>query len=162
MRNWVFVNYTQVIAVSCIIKQLYSRTNWHPNYVNSLSNILHRTMLCWTVYDEKKMFLNFGIQEGVCSQFIFFLLFISFHVKGGHIIGKTSCENLCVSGSSFTSHSGPTLNFHNPLHSAGGSSSGSATLVKVLILQNNNIINSISRTVHRFHGSHQWKQPDLK
>ncbi|XP_071854160.1 amidase-like isoform X2 [Apostichopus japonicus] len=48
---------------------------------------------------------------------------------GGHIIGKTSCENLCVSGSSFTSHSGPTLNFHNPLHSAGGSSSGSATLV---------------------------------
>ncbi|PIK35543.1 putative glutamyl-tRNA(Gln) amidotransferase subunit A, mitochondrial-like [Apostichopus japonicus] len=54
---------------------------------------------------------------------------------GGNIIGKTSCENLCVSGSSFTSHSGPTLNFHNPLHSAGGSSSGSATLVKVLILQ---------------------------
>src|SRR3989454_7816891 len=48
---------------------------------------------------------------------------------GGEIVGKAVCEHLCFSGSSFTSDTGPVLNPHNPEHSAGGSSSGSAALV---------------------------------
>jgi amidase len=48
---------------------------------------------------------------------------------GGEILGKAVCEHLCFSGSSFTSDTGPVLNPHNPEHSAGGSSSGSAALV---------------------------------
>ena len=48
---------------------------------------------------------------------------------GGEIIGKTVCENLCLTGGSHTSATGPVLNPHNPKYSAGGSSSGSAALV---------------------------------
>lgn len=49
--------------------------------------------------------------------------------SGGHIIGKAACENLCFSGSSFTSGKGTIRNPVRPLHSAGGSSGGSAALV---------------------------------
>jgi len=48
---------------------------------------------------------------------------------GATITGKAVCEYFCVSGSSFTSSTGPV---HNPVkhgYSAGGSSSGSAALV---------------------------------
>lgn len=48
---------------------------------------------------------------------------------GGEIIGKAVCEDLCFSGGSFTSATGPVLNPHNPEYNAGGSSSGSAALV---------------------------------
>lgn len=49
--------------------------------------------------------------------------------SGGRILGKAVCENLCFSGGSHTSDSGPVHNPHNPSRSAGGSSSGSAALV---------------------------------
>ncbi len=49
--------------------------------------------------------------------------------SGGNILGKAVCESLCFSGGSHTSDTGPVLNPHNHLHSAGGSSSGSAALV---------------------------------
>ncbi|XP_072027626.1 amidase-like isoform X3 [Amphiura filiformis] len=48
---------------------------------------------------------------------------------GGTISGKSTNENLCFSGSSFTTGKGPVLNPHDPTRSAGGSSSGSAVLV---------------------------------
>ena len=48
---------------------------------------------------------------------------------GGEIIGKAVCEDLCFSGASFTSATGPVLNPHNPKYNAGGSSSGPAALV---------------------------------
>lgn len=48
---------------------------------------------------------------------------------GGKVIGKAVCEDLCFSGGSFTSATGPVLNPHNPKYNAGGSSSGSAALV---------------------------------
>ncbi|MBW2057293.1 MAG: amidase [Deltaproteobacteria bacterium] len=48
---------------------------------------------------------------------------------GGEIIGKAVCEDLCLTGGSHTSVTGPVLNPHNPRYSAGGSSSGSAVLV---------------------------------
>ncbi len=48
---------------------------------------------------------------------------------GGEIIGKAVCEDLCFSGGSFTSATGPVLNPHNPKFNAGGSSSGSAALL---------------------------------
>jgi len=47
---------------------------------------------------------------------------------GGEIIGKAVCEDLCFSGASFTSATGPVLNPHNPKFNAGGSSSGSTVL----------------------------------
>lgn len=50
---------------------------------------------------------------------------------GGTIGGKAVCENLCFSGSSFTSDSGPVRNPYDPTRSAGGSSSGSAVLVAI-------------------------------
>ncbi|MBT6984971.1 MAG: amidase, partial [Rhodospirillaceae bacterium] len=49
--------------------------------------------------------------------------------EGATITGKAVCEYFCLSGSSFTSATGPV---HNPVkygYSAGGSSSGSAALV---------------------------------
>ena len=49
---------------------------------------------------------------------------------GGHIVGKAVCENLCVSAGSFTAATGPTVNPHNKTRMAGGSSSGSAALVR--------------------------------
>ena len=48
---------------------------------------------------------------------------------GGHIIGKAVCENLCNSGASFTSATGPVVNPHDSTRIAGGSSSGCAALV---------------------------------
>jgi amidase len=48
---------------------------------------------------------------------------------GGVIVGKTVCEDLCFSGGSHTSQPGPVRNPHNRLHSAGGSSSGSAAAI---------------------------------
>lgn len=50
---------------------------------------------------------------------------------GGCIAGKTVCENLCLSGSSYTSANGPVRNPHDTTRSAGGSSSGSAVAVLV-------------------------------
>lgn len=48
---------------------------------------------------------------------------------GGIVRGKAVCENLCFSGGSHTSDSGPVRNPYDPTRSAGGSSSGSAVLV---------------------------------
>jgi amidase len=48
---------------------------------------------------------------------------------GAEIVGKAVSEHLCMSGSSFTADTGPVLNPHSQMHSAGGSSSGSAALV---------------------------------
>jgi amidase len=48
---------------------------------------------------------------------------------GATIVGKTVCEDLCCSGSSFTSASGPVRNPWDTTREAGGSSSGSAALV---------------------------------
>ncbi|MGB3370144.1 MAG: amidase [Rhodococcus sp. (in: high G+C Gram-positive bacteria)] len=48
---------------------------------------------------------------------------------GAEIAGKSVCEDLCFSGSSFTSASGPVRNPWDPSREAGGSSSGSAALV---------------------------------
>jgi len=48
---------------------------------------------------------------------------------GGIIAGKAACEDLCFSGASHTAATGPIRNPHNPAHSAGGSSGGSAALV---------------------------------
>lgn len=48
---------------------------------------------------------------------------------GGTIVGKAVCENLCFSGGSHTSATGPVRNPHNPDFMAGGSSSGCAALL---------------------------------
>lgn len=48
---------------------------------------------------------------------------------GAEIVGKATCENLCVSGGSHTAVSGPVRNPYNPAYSAGGSSSGNAVLI---------------------------------
>src|ERR1700728_4107678 len=48
---------------------------------------------------------------------------------GATITGKSVCEDLCFSGGSHTSKTGPVRNPWNPAKSAGGSSSGSAALV---------------------------------
>ena len=48
---------------------------------------------------------------------------------GGTIVGKATCEGLCLSGGSHTSATGPVHNPHRRGHSAGGSSSGCAVLV---------------------------------
>ena len=48
---------------------------------------------------------------------------------GGEIVGKSNCENLCVSGGSHTSYPRPVKNPRNPKYMAGGSSSGSAALL---------------------------------
>jgi len=48
---------------------------------------------------------------------------------GGRITGKAVCEDLCFSGGSHTSRTGPVRNPWDPSRSAGGSSSGSAALV---------------------------------
>ena len=48
---------------------------------------------------------------------------------GGTIVGKSVCEYFCFSGGSHTSANGPVHNAHRMGYSAGGSSSGSATLV---------------------------------
>src|SRR5580692_1011879 len=48
---------------------------------------------------------------------------------GATIAGKALCEDLCFSGGSHTSRTGPVLNPWDRSRSAGGSSSGSAALV---------------------------------
>ncbi|MEV7008190.1 amidase family protein [Streptosporangium sp. NPDC051022] len=48
---------------------------------------------------------------------------------GGVVVGTSVCEDLCYSGSSFTSAHGPVGNPWDPRRSAGGSSSGAAVLV---------------------------------
>ncbi|RPA19870.1 amidase [Gordonia sp. OPL2] len=48
---------------------------------------------------------------------------------GGEIAGKSVCEDLCFSGSSFTPATGPVRNPWNPSREAGGSSGGSGALV---------------------------------
>src|SRR5882757_8388222 len=48
---------------------------------------------------------------------------------GATVTGKAVCEDLCFSGSSFTSRTGPVRNPWDRTRSAGGSSSGSAALV---------------------------------
>ncbi|XP_072025732.1 amidase-like [Amphiura filiformis] len=48
---------------------------------------------------------------------------------GATILGKAKSENLCFSGSSFTTGYGPVSNFHVKARSAGGSSCGSGVLV---------------------------------
>ncbi|MEB3979831.1 amidase [Mycobacterium sp. 663a-19] len=48
---------------------------------------------------------------------------------GATIAGKSVCEDLCASGSSFTSASGPVRNPWDTARETGGSSSGSAALV---------------------------------
>ena len=48
---------------------------------------------------------------------------------GATITGKAVCEDLCFSGGSHTSRTGPVRNPWDPTRSAGGSSSGSAALV---------------------------------
>jgi amidase len=48
---------------------------------------------------------------------------------GGVIAGKAACEDLCFSAGSHTCATGPIRNPHNPKHSAGGSSGGSAALI---------------------------------
>lgn len=48
---------------------------------------------------------------------------------GGIVAGKAACEDLCFSGASHTCVTGPIRNPHDPAHSAGGSSGGSAALI---------------------------------
>lgn len=48
---------------------------------------------------------------------------------GATILGKAHCECFCLSGGSHTGAHGPVLNPHDRARSAGGSSSGSASLV---------------------------------
>ena len=49
--------------------------------------------------------------------------------EGGIIAGKATCEDLCLSGGSYSCASGPVRNPLNPALQTGGSSSGSAALV---------------------------------
>ncbi|KAJ8319367.1 LOW QUALITY PROTEIN: hypothetical protein KUTeg_004458 [Tegillarca granosa] len=48
---------------------------------------------------------------------------------GGRIVGKTNCEDLCCSGSSWSSSTGPVRNPYDKTRTTGGSSSGSALLL---------------------------------
>lgn len=48
---------------------------------------------------------------------------------GATITGKSVCEDLCFSGGSFTSRTGPVRNPWDPTRQSGGSSSGSGALV---------------------------------
>lgn len=48
---------------------------------------------------------------------------------GASVVGTTVCENMCLSGSSFTSATGAVPNPFDATRSAGGSSSGSAVAV---------------------------------
>jgi amidase len=50
--------------------------------------------------------------------------------EGGTIVGKTVCESLCFSGASYITDCGPTRNPYCPSRSAGGSSGGSAVVVR--------------------------------
>lgn len=48
---------------------------------------------------------------------------------GASMVGTAVCEDLCYSGSSFTSASGPVPNPYDPARSAGGSTSGCGALI---------------------------------
>ncbi len=48
---------------------------------------------------------------------------------GAELVGTAVCEDLCYSGSSFTSTTGPVLNPYDPERSAGGSTSGCGALL---------------------------------
>jgi amidase len=48
---------------------------------------------------------------------------------GGTIVGKAVCEDLCWSGGSYTSATGPVRNPYDETRMTGGSSSGCAALV---------------------------------
>lgn len=48
---------------------------------------------------------------------------------GAELAGTAVCEDLCYSGSSFTSVTGPVLNPYDPQRAAGGSSSGCGALL---------------------------------
>lgn len=48
---------------------------------------------------------------------------------GGRVVGTTNCEDMCVSGASFTCINGPVLNPCDVTRTAGGSSGGSAVAV---------------------------------
>ncbi len=50
---------------------------------------------------------------------------------GAEIIGKTHCENYCVSGGSHTGAKGPVHNPHKMGYSSGGSSSGNGVVVSL-------------------------------
>lgn len=50
---------------------------------------------------------------------------------GGTIVGKSHCENFCLSGGSHTNATGPVQNPWKHGYMAGGSSSGSAALVSI-------------------------------
>ena len=56
-----------------------------------------------------------------------------FFPPGATIVGKATCEDFCYCGGSFTSHPGPVLNPHDTTRSAGGSSSGCAVLVSIVM-----------------------------
>ena len=49
--------------------------------------------------------------------------------EGGIIVGKTTCEDLCFSGSSFLTKYGAVTNPYNKDYTAGGSSSGNGVVV---------------------------------
>lgn len=51
--------------------------------------------------------------------------------EGAVIVGKTTCEDLCFSGSSFLTKYGPVTNPYNKDYTAGGSSSGSGVVVSL-------------------------------
>ena len=53
---------------------------------------------------------------------------------GGHIVGKSVCENLCWQGGSFSAATGPVMNPNDNTRMTGGSSSGSAALVRKYVL----------------------------
>jgi len=57
--------------------------------------------------------------------------YILFNYLGAVIAGKTVCEDLCFSGSSWTASTGPVKNPYNNKLSSGGSSCGSASLVSL-------------------------------
>ena len=77
-------------------------------------------------------------QRLMTQKFIFWfnaLLGLLYIHTGGEIAGKAVCEDLCYSGNSCTSCTGPALNPHDKTRTAGGSSSGSGILVSVKSLQ---------------------------
>lgn len=48
---------------------------------------------------------------------------------GGEILGKTTCEDMCISCASYASYLGPVRNPLDPTRITGGSSSGCAAAV---------------------------------
>lgn len=86
--------------------------------------------VCLPVRSLFQSFCNASLASAVIR--FLFLFWIDSFPAGGRIIGKSTCEGFCMSGNSYTGNKGPVLNFHNPLHSSGGSSGGSSTLVSIM------------------------------